>query len=142
LTAGVDWRTVVNLNKSTLYALYAAVEMARLEGNNTVTVAEVAARHDVSEGVLAKVLQQLVRVGIAIGTRGVGGGYRLARDPSTLSVLDIIDLFEPHRDPLGAATSSGPTDASSEHRLHRLFTEVDQLARNTYASTSLETLVR
>jgi len=132
----------MNLNKSTLYALYAAVEMARLEGVDTVTVSEVAARHDVSEGALAKVFQQLVRAGIAIGTRGVGGGYRLACEPSTLSVLDIIDLFQPQRTATPQVGSSSDRNTSPDQRLQRLFAEVDELGRNAFASTTLETLVR
>ena len=132
----------MNLNKSTRYALCAAIEMARLEGASTITVGEVAARYEISEGALAKVFQQLVRSGIAIGLRGVGGGYRLEREPSSLSVLDIIDLFEPHR-PVSPAPGGDDTGAPApDLHLRRLFEEVDDLARNTFAATTLETLAR
>lgn len=128
----------MRLNKATHYGLYAALEMARLEEASTVTVADVAARYDLPEGVLAKVFQQLARAGIARGTRGVGGGYRLARDPAELSVLDVIDALEsPARDDSGADTFPLPA-----RPLRRLFSEVDDLARTTFASTSLETLAR
>ena len=128
----------MRLNKATHYGLFAALEMARLGGEGTVTVAEVATRHDLPEGVLAKVFQQLARAGIAVGTRGVGGGYRLASDPNELTVLDVIDALEsPARDSDGAGVSTSPAGG-----LHRLFKEVDDLARATFASTSLETLAR
>jgi Rrf2 family iron-sulfur cluster assembly transcriptional regulator len=128
----------MRLNKATHYGLYAALEMARLGHEGTVTVAEVATRHDLPEGVLAKVFQQLARTGIAVGTRGVGGGYRLARDSSEVSVLDVIDALE------SPVTGTGGSDAlsASAAGLHRLFSEVDDLARATFASTSLETLAR
>ena len=84
----------MNLNKSTRYALHAALELALADGS-PVTAAFVAERYEIPENVVAKVLQQLVRAGIARGSRGVGGGYRLARLANEVSVQDVIDLFEP-----------------------------------------------
>ena len=133
------------LNKSTRYALCAALEMARAWNDGLVTVAEVAGRHRLPAGPLAKVFQQLVRSGAAVGTRGVGGGYRHARPPSRMTVLDVIRLFEP-RHPSGrgfgpdlADDACGPSPA---RRLKRLFDEVDELTRGTLQSVSLETLTR
>ena len=139
----------MNLNKSTRYALYAAMEMAAAAGTapggngRTVTVSEVATRYRIPEGALAKVFQQLVRAGVAVGTRGAGGGYRLARSPSELTVLDVVRVFEPPRT-LGRCLlgdGSGDCDVYAACRLRRLFDEVEGLARNTFASVSLETLV-
>ena len=48
---------------------------------------------------VAKVLQQLVRAGIANASRGVGGGYRLARPATEVTVQDVIELFEPSAAP-------------------------------------------
>jgi Rrf2 family protein len=84
----------MQLNKSTRYALYAAMEMA-LANDEAVTVAHVANRYGISEAALAKAFQQLVRARLSRGTRGVGGGYRLARPASAITVLDVIDAFEP-----------------------------------------------
>jgi Rrf2 family protein len=28
------------------------------------------------------------------GSRGIGGGYRLARDPRTIRLIDVVELFE------------------------------------------------
>jgi len=134
----------MNLNKSTRYALYAAMEMALAGAQDTVTVSEVAGRYGVSEGALAKVFQQLVRAGIAIGTRGVGGGYRLSRPASRVTVLEVLDVFERSRPPGRCLLTDGadPCDTYPACRLGRLFDEVDEMARNTFASITLETLVR
>jgi Rrf2 family protein len=134
----------VNLNKSTRYALHAALEMALADGE-PVTTARVATRYDIPENVVAKVLQQLVRSGIARASRGVGGGYRLARAASTVTVQDLIDLFEPALPPdtcmlrelPGATCSDGPEPPC---RLNALFQEVDETVRATLASVTLATL--
>jgi Rrf2 family protein len=132
----------MHLNKSTRYALYAAMEMA-LAGAEPVTVAGVAERYRIPEGALAKVLQQLVRAGIAAGTRGIGGGYRLAMPASKISVQDIINAFEPPRSraPLSATGTARESDLPA-FRLARLLEEVDELVRCTFESVSLETLAR
>ncbi len=84
----------MTLSKSARYALYAALEMARA-GEGLVTAAAVAARYGVPATAAAKVFQQLVRAGLAEGVRGVGGGYRLARPRSRVTVLDVLSVFEP-----------------------------------------------
>lgn len=132
------------LNKSTRYALYAAMEMARA-GDQPVTVAQVARRYHIPSGALAKVFQQLVRSGVAAGTRGIGGGYRLARRASQVTVLDIITVYEPPR-PAGRCLLAARTEDTCQDfpacRLRRLFDEVDEVSRCTLQSVNLETLVR
>jgi len=134
----------VKLSKSARYALYATMEMAQAT-DRLVPVGEVARRYRVSEGALAKVFQQLVRSGFAIGTRGVGGGYRLARPPREVSVLDVIRVFSPPR-PSGACLLADAPGAgchlSTDCRLQQLFDEVDELVSSTFASVSLETLTQ
>lgn len=129
---------------SARYALYAAIEMARAAGE-PVTVAQVAGPHGIPPTALAKVFQQMVRAGIAVGTRGIGGGYRLARPRSEITVLDVVAAFEPQRGPgrpgTDARAGTGDVHPHTE-ALRRLFDEVDEGVRATLASVSLDTLVR
>ncbi len=130
-------------NKSTRYALYAALEMASADPGAQVTAASVARRYRIPEGPLAKVFQRLVRSGIAVGTRGLRGGYRLARKPSRVTVLDVLDQFQPRRragECLVAGRPGDDCDASFACRLRVLFDEVDEIVRCTFASVTLETL--
>lgn len=131
----------MTLTKAARYALYAVLEMS-IAGDEPVTVSGLARRHGMSPTALAKVLQQLVRAGLAVGARGVGGGYRLTRPASTLTVLDVICVFERSRVPgqalLDGRRGSGHVDAA----LCRLFDEVDELVRGTFASVTVETLTR
>ena len=134
----------MTLSKFSRYALYAAVEMARA-GDRPVTVGEVAGPHNIPPTALAKVLQQLVRAGLAEGTRGIGGGYRLARPRSEITVLDVVAVFESLR-PAGhdLLHSRKNHRAMPPHTatLQRLFDEVDEGTRVTLASVTLDTLVK
>jgi Rrf2 family iron-sulfur cluster assembly transcriptional regulator len=135
---------MMKLNKSTRYALYAAMELAGSDPDEQVTAAGVAERYGISTAVVAKVFPQLARSGIAVGLRGSGGGYRLARSPSEVTVLDVIEAFEPPR-PGDGCLLAAPGETACEQRpacrLKSLFDEVDEMARCTFASITLETLV-
>jgi Rrf2 family protein len=134
----------MTLSKFSRYALYAAVEMARA-GDEPVTVAQVAGPHGIPHTALAKVLQQLVRAGLAVGTRGIGGGYRLARPRSAITVLDVVSVFDPLRTPgndLLHARAKGDASKPQAAALQRLFDEVDEGTRATLGSVTLDTLIR
>jgi Rrf2 family protein len=136
---------MMKIGKSARYALYAAMDLARVGESGRVTAAEVAARYAIPPAVLAKVLQGLVRAGLAVGSRGSKGGYRLARKSSQMTVLEVLEAFEPRREP-GACLLDpdrpGSCGQGATCRLRWLFDEVDELARSTFASITLETLVR
>lgn len=131
-------------NKSTRYALYAAMEMAAAKPNVQVTAAQVAERYHIPSTVLAKVFQQLVRGGLAVGTRGTGGGYQLAGQPSMVTMLDVIQVFQPSR-PVGECMLRESQDLPcldpGDCRLRMVFDEVDEMVRSTFSSITLETLV-
>lgn len=131
--------------KSTWYALCAAVEMARAGEGEMVTAVQVAERYRIPPSVLAKVFQRLVHAGIAVGTRGTHGGYRLAGRAKDVTMLDVIQAFEPGEATaarLVADTSDLPIDHEAWSPLREVFHEVDELVLGTFASISLQTLVR
>jgi len=131
----------VRFSKSTLYALYAAMEMAAAD--QPVTVASVAGRFGLPPGALAKVFQQLVRAGLAHGVRGIGGGYVLARPAAEITVLDVISVFDAPLTNghflLGVRSEVARTQ-EADARLSRLFDEVAEVVSCTFASVTLETL--
>lgn len=131
----------MNFSKSTLYALYAALEMAAAD--QPVTVGSVAERFGLPPGALAKVFQQLVRSGLAVGVRGIGGGYVLSRPAAEITVLDVISVFDAPRPDghfLLGRRSRAAREQPADARLTRLFDEVAETVSCTFASVTLETL--
>lgn len=55
---------------------------------------EVAARTGIAAPTVAKVLKRLLRGGLVRSVRGQGGGYRLARPATGISVADIVHALE------------------------------------------------
>jgi Rrf2 family protein len=78
-------------------AMSALAEVYHQDG--TLSSGQIAESRNLSQPLVAKILTQLSQHGLVNGTRGPGGGYRLARDPASITVYDIVELFEGHRDP-------------------------------------------
>ena len=76
------------------YGLRAMVFLASMPPMDVVPFREIARRMDVPEDFLAKILKTLVSRKLVQSTRGARGGYRLARNPAEISMLDVIEAVE------------------------------------------------
>ncbi|HEY2785560.1 MAG TPA: Rrf2 family transcriptional regulator [Fimbriiglobus sp.] len=76
------------------YALRAVVYLAG-EKDGPASTAAVAVATRVPPAYLAKVLQSLVKAGIVHARRGVGGGVALAKAPTELTILEVVNAVDP-----------------------------------------------
>jgi Rrf2 family protein len=129
----------MKLQKATLFALYSVLELA-VDPARQLSAGEIADKYGISNNHLAKVLRDLGRAGLVESTRGVGGGYRFAGNAKRTTLLDIIEMFEN----IGAGSASeGGRGAGTDigQRLHPVLAEIEQIARATLDSITIETLV-
>jgi Rrf2 family protein len=63
-----------------------------------ITLSEMASRLGMPEARVTRSCNALARAGLLVGRRGRCGGYRLGRPAAKISVLSVIDLFEPEDD--------------------------------------------
>ncbi len=75
------------------YALRAVVYLAQNRGGAATD--QVAEATKVPPAYLAKVMQGLVRGGIVVSRRGVGGGVALAKLPEELTILEVVNAVDP-----------------------------------------------
>jgi Rrf2 family protein len=77
---------------------------------------EIATREDIPMKFLEGILRQLRQSGIVASQRGADGGYRLDRDPATVTIADIVRALV---GPLAAVRGQRPEaldyDGASEH---------------------------
>ncbi len=83
----------MQLTSRTEYAVRAMIDLARLEGGQA-TAKEIAKRQDIPPKFLPQIMVDLSRAGLVQGTRGSGGGVRLAVDPAKVTVRRIVDAIE------------------------------------------------
>lgn len=63
-------------------------------GGAALTTSRMAVAIGASEAHLSKVLQRLSRAGLVAGTRGPGGGFRLAAAPASMSLRSVYEAVE------------------------------------------------
>ena len=75
---------------------YGTVVLAHLASGQAglTSAAAVAAGTGLSLPTVSKLLKALAKSGLVISTRGVQGGYELARDASEISAAEVIDALE------------------------------------------------
>ena len=81
------------ITRETDYAIRTVLYLAR-DRDRTANVTEVSHAMQIPKSFLAKVLQRLVRHHILSSMRGVGGGFRLAKKPSEISLLAIMEAVQ------------------------------------------------
>jgi len=54
------------------------------------TKTEIAKSVDAPDLFVAKILQRLVKANVLVSVRGIHGGFSLAREPSAISLLDVL----------------------------------------------------
>lgn len=73
------------------YAVTALLDLALQPADQTITLAEIAARQSISVAYLEQLFSKLKRQGLVSSVRGANGGYRLARAAQDIAVLEIIE---------------------------------------------------
>lgn len=76
------------------WALHCAGLMAGLPEGKYISTKALAEFHGVPKEYLSKALQALSQAGLVDSTLGPSGGYRLAREASAISFLDIVEAIE------------------------------------------------
>jgi Rrf2 family protein len=103
--------------------------------------------HGVPVAYLAKHLQAMSRAGILVAGTGPGGGYRLARPPADVSVLDVVEAIDGEDSAFQCLEirRRGPTAMPArEYRtmcgIHRVMVEADAAWRAELVRTSVADL--
>jgi len=85
--------SVVRVSEAASMALHSLVLMAQ-QPDRSISVREIVEKLPVSSAHLAKVLQRLARQGVLESLRGPHGGFRLARAPEEMTLLEIYEAVD------------------------------------------------
>jgi len=107
---------MIILSKLADYGVIVATHLAARPGRQ-VAAATVAAETRLPQATVAKILKALARAGLVLAARGAGGGYRLARIATAISIAEVVAAID---------GDIGLTQCS---------VHVDECARTTYCPT-------
>lgn len=82
------------LSKTGIHAVRAMAALARLRPGEYAGAGAIAEAIRAPRNYLGKLLQTLAREGLVESQKGLGGGFRLARAPETITLLDVVEPIE------------------------------------------------
>ena len=82
------------LSKTSAQVINALVELAKLPEGECKGAKNIAKKIKAPQNYLGKMLQNLSYKKIVISQKGMGGGFRLARDPKKISLYEIVEPID------------------------------------------------
>jgi Rrf2 family protein len=84
----------MKLSTRTRYGVRMMLALARNYGQGFVFLKDVAKGEDISEKYLSQIIIPLRGAGLVSSSRGVHGGYTLAKSPAEITLKQIVEPFE------------------------------------------------
>ena len=117
------------------YAMRAMVALAAGDGR-PMTTRQIAVTMKVPQSYLSKVLQSLVRAGLVFSTRGLNGGFVLARRSEELNMMEVLNAVSPYK-----RIETCPLDLEGHSSelcpLHRRLDHAMAMVQEAFEGTSL-----
>jgi Rrf2 family protein len=139
---------LVKLSEGVEWGAHCAVVLSVLPPGAALPTGKLAEYHAVPVAYLAKHLQAMSRAGILESTQGPKGGYRLARPPAEISLLEVVEAIDGGQQPFRCTEirRRGPAAApAAEYRtmcgIHRAMAEADAAWRSLLRDVSIADLL-
>lgn len=131
----------LRLSKRGDYVVRSAICLARAyESGRPTKLREVSTQMGVPRTFASQILGDLVRADLAVSSFGTHGGYRLARHPEAVSLLQVVEAGEGSLAPERCAFSGGPCTRRVVCPLHETWLAAARVLQGVLASSSLATL--
>lgn len=111
----------MKLSKKGRYAVTAMMDLALHSDRGTITLNNISVGKEISMSYMEQLFAQLRRHGLVKGTRGPGGGYRLARSPREISIAEILNAVNDSADDM-----DGDGNGVDRSLSHELWTELSE----------------
>ena len=129
----------MKVSRASSYAIHALVYMATKKLNHPVASHHIARARGIPERFLVKVLKPLVSARVLQSVKGPNGGYRLAKDPTETTLLEILEAVD---GPLGgqASFSRDDTDRALNKCLDDVCMRAAEIVRKQFQKVRLSEL--
>jgi Rrf2 family protein len=123
------------------YAVRAMIHLACLPEGSTALRSEVAEAQRIPGSFMAKILRRLVRARLLDSSRGVKGGFCLAKPASEISMLDILEAIEGPLSMARCVPDARGCEWSSGCPAAAVWSRVQVAVQDILGNADLETLV-
>lgn len=122
----------MKLSTKARHAITAMMDLALNDKIRPITLAEISQSQGISLSYLEQLFAKLRKSGLVVGVRGPGGGYKLSRSPSEITVAQIITAIDEYQPQQVVNTSTEPS-MEKKYVTHVMW---DELSEKIYAFLS------
>jgi FeS assembly SUF system regulator len=130
---------MLRMSKLTDYGTMVLAQLAA-SGHGWTTASQVADATHLGQPTVSKLLKSLAHAGLVTSTRGVQGGYALARPASEISAAAILDALEGPVAITECSSSNGGCDLESFCRVGSSWQRINRSIRQALEDVSLADL--
>ena len=132
----------MKLSTRSRYGVRMMHELALHYEGEPVILKDIAARQDISEKYLSKLVIPLKGASLVNSARGAHGGYTLSRHPSKITLLEIVEILEGGITPVECVKNEKLCGRSGSCTTRDVWCRLDRSISGFLASVTLEDLVQ
>ena len=121
------------------YAIRCVLHLSR-DPESVTSVEEISRVMFVPKTFLAKILQSLMKAGIVTSTRGIKGGFQLARRPKDINLLEVIEAIQGPSAPNVCAIDKRMCQLSSRCTVHPVWIKIREMVEKELKKTNFADL--
>mgnify|MGYP004480360433 FL=1 len=124
------------------YSIRILLDLAEHESGGYIPMKEVAARQEISLKYIERILPPLKAAGLIASTHGIGGGYRLTREPEDYTLWDILRVAEGDMAPVSCLQAdAAPCSRAAECRTLPVWEGYYRVTKEYFSGITLANLM-
>ena len=124
------------------YAMRAMLDLALHYGEGPILLKDVAKREQISERYLEQIILSLKAAGLVNSTRGARGGFMLAKPPSQIRLIEVMQVSEGSTAPVECVSDPEICSRASLCVTRDIWLEMKTAINEILESTTLQDLVQ
>jgi len=129
----------MEITRETDYAIRCVLYLSGKE-EAVIRADEISRAMSVPKSFLSKILQKLTKAGVITSFRGVKGGFRLAKKPRQISLLDVIEAIEGPAAMNRCALDASSCNFSGTCTVHPVWVKLRKIVEDYLRKTDFRTL--
>jgi Rrf2 family protein len=130
----------MELTRRAEYAIRGMLYLASQEEGRTAMLGDIAAAMEVPRSFMAKIFQELVNKGLARSSRGVGGGFVIARPPEQITLCEVVEAIEGPIMPNQCLMGEGVCSFQETCTVHPVWRRLQTVTRGILSEVTLKSL--
>ena len=131
----------MKLSTRTRYGTRILLELARNSENAPIKVSKIASRQDIPVKYLEQLIRVLKQADLVTSVRGAKGGHMLAKPPETISLGQIVRLFEGQADLVECVSSPEKCRISDDCNVRKAWKEATSVLFKSLDAITIEDLL-